>query len=94
MSRQLDPAVAHFSVAELKDLSNYKRLEKTGCIVGHTGRLGTALREQLLDVGLFRKLVLIGRKERKLPDDGERYANCVRGVNCVIDMRFFFVFLG
>ena len=89
MTRQLDPVVAHFNHKELKDLSSYKRLEKTGCIVGHTGRLGTVLREQLLDIGLFEKVVLIGRKERELPDDPERYARCVSFF--FVDVHFFLI---
>lgn len=54
----------------------FKKLEKTAFVIGHTGSVGSKLLDALLDAAIFKKIVLIGRRELTF-ENPERYASCV-----------------
>ena len=57
-------------------MEEFKKLERSAFVIGYTGSVGSKLLEQLIDAAIFKKIVLIGRREIKF-DKPERYELCV-----------------
>lgn len=58
---------------------------KMAFIVGHTGETGKVLVQELLKRKVFKKLILIGRREVKL--EGDLYKDAVSRPPCATSMR-------